>query len=326
MADAVLEIRRTMIDPIRVSKALGLMQGAKRQSGGLLVRCVWHDDGEASCSVTRGPDGTLRAKCFACGMAGDVIAFVAARFGISTRSSFREVLTVCAEVGGLHSLAYELNGGRVTESRQIPPMPELIAQNDYPDPAEVESTWRDAVAIERNGPAKEFLRARGILASEDVARALTGFTANLPWWASYRSTNWWDAGYQIVVPVYDHLGELRSLRAWRTFSGDGPKRLPAAGRRAAGLCMANPAARHALARGKAIELLIVEGEPDYLSACQRQPAAPIIGVGSGMWNAEWATRVPRGSRVLIDTHPDEAGERYALAIAASLKGKAEVKR
>ena len=60
----VAEVRRTLVDPVRVCERLGLAKGARRQSTGLSIRCPAHAERTPSCSVTRGPDGTIRVRCF----------------------------------------------------------------------------------------------------------------------------------------------------------------------------------------------------------------------------------------------------------------------
>jgi hypothetical protein len=326
MREAAQEVRRTMTDPIKVCRALQLEEGSKRQSAGISVRCPVHDDSDPSCSVTRGPDGTLRAKCFSCGWAGDVLALVAAVYSLDVRRAFREVLLVAAELGGLHDLATELrgNGARAPE-RPLPPEPEKEPSRDYPPQAEIESTWRDAVSVDRIGPCQEALAKRALYPGAELARALTG--SQSPWWARYRGQTWHVTGHLILLPAYTPDLAMRSLRAWQIAKDyDGPKRLPPAGYRATELCLANSAALAALEAGGPCSLVIVEGEPDTLAATQRWPGHPVLGVISGSWTQAWADRVPLCSEVTIHTHHDEAGDRYAAAIKATLARRAIVRR
>jgi len=54
-------IKRQLVDCAAVAHVLGLADGARRQSTGLTVCCPWHAERTPSCSVTVGPDQTLRA-------------------------------------------------------------------------------------------------------------------------------------------------------------------------------------------------------------------------------------------------------------------------
>ena len=64
-------IKRRLSDPHGVAHALGLIDGARRQSRGLTILCPWHAERTPSCSLTVGADGTLRAYCFGCCNGGD---------------------------------------------------------------------------------------------------------------------------------------------------------------------------------------------------------------------------------------------------------------
>jgi hypothetical protein len=120
---------------------------------------------------------------------------------------------------------------------------------------------------------------------------------------------------------------MRSVRAWQVHKVEGPKRLPPAGFKAAGLVLANPPAlRWLLEPGPPIALVITEGEPDHLAAVQATPSEPVIGIGSGSWTQAFADRVPIGSTVAIQTHHDPAGDRYAAEITKTLAKRARVKR
>ena len=79
------------------------------------------------------------------------------------------------------------------------------------------------------------------------------------------------------------------------------------------------------------ELVVAEGVPDFLSWTTTCPVADesapaILGVASGSWTSDLAARVPDGTRVVIATHHDGAGHRYAQTIAGTLAGRCEVRR
>jgi hypothetical protein len=131
----------------------------------------------------------------------------------------------------------------------------------------------------------------------------------------------------MLVPVYDHTGDMRSLRAWRIEGEGQAKRVPPAGCKATGLLMANRGAVEILrGRGAPRRVLVVEGEPDFLTAATSWPDLVIFGVVSGGWTEDFAGRVPLGSEVIVATHHDEAGEKYAAHVAKTVKTRAVVRR
>ena len=95
--DHAVEVRRGLTNPRGLCERLGLLKGAKAQAGGLSVRCPVHKEHNPSCSVTNGPDGTVRVRCFGCDFSGDGLTLIAQVYGLSLRSDFREVLALGAE-------------------------------------------------------------------------------------------------------------------------------------------------------------------------------------------------------------------------------------
>ena len=80
-------------------------------------------------------------------------------------------------------------------------------------------------------------------------------------------------------------------------------------------------------------MIVAEGEVDWLtftilagidSGSENAPAT--FGISSGSWTKEIAARIPSGVRVLVATDLDEAGDRYAEKVAASLAGRCQVRR
>lgn len=168
--------------------------------------------------------------------------------------------------------------------------------------------------------------------------------------------------YGAVVPLVDATGLVRSL-LFRAVADPGKdwegntrkKSMALRGYSRVGLVMADPMARAILSRtgddpapvdmGDGIlaswngDILICEGEPDYLTAAVHggrvnleDPADPqtyaVIGTAgtSGGLPAEVAARLPKDARVLVYQHSDEAGRTYAAKVAESLRavGIAEV--
>jgi len=124
--------------------------------------------------------------------------------------------------------------------------------------------------------------------------------------------------------MYDACGRLRSLRArHHDLPAHGaPKAVSPAGCRVSGLVFSNQLGVEML-RGQAspMMVLITEGGTDTLAASLLSPPhvpRAILGVGSGAWTADHADQIPPGAELVIATDPDEAGERYAQQIVASL--------
>jgi len=320
-------IRRSMTDPHRVVRALRLEQGAVRQSGGYLIRCPAHGDRTASCSVTRGPDGTLRVKCFGCDLSGDVLTLVGAVTGLSLRRDFRDVMLACCDAGGLRQLRDAICGAGAVPPIDFQAPVATEEPRDYPPQPEVEQTWSTGYAPECIEMAHTMLTMRGLAPDAGLARAI-GDETELAGWARYRGQSWRETGHLVMLPVYDCLGQMRSLRGWQCRTGyEGPKRLPASGHRSNELVLANDAALAILREpGSPKRILVSEGEPSFLSLCQAYPGIAVLGVMNGSWSAALAARIPLGSLVTVRTDNDQAGDKYAQDITRSLKDRAVVRR
>lgn len=323
MRDDAEHIKRSLTDPRRLAAKLGLAKGALYQGGnGITVRCPAHAEKTPSCSLTRGPDGTVRVRCFGCNFSGDGLTLIAHVYGLDPRRDFSAVLDAAREVIGLGS-----HDALKTHPRPQPVPVNGIAERDYPPASEVSGVWEAALPVDQVEPAQITLALRGLFPTPDLARALTE-SAALPRWAKYQGRTWAETGHRIILQAFDCRGEPRSLRAWQVKRDDpSPKRLPPAGHKATELVLANAlAAQHLANPGAPINLLVAEGEPDFLALCQAYPGVNVIGVMNGSWSEAFAERVPFGSIVMVRTHLDEAGEKYAKTITSTLKGRAVVKR
>ncbi|WP_044238691.1 CHC2 zinc finger domain-containing protein [Chondromyces apiculatus] len=97
------EVRRALDDPRTLCARLGLSRGARKQRGGLMILCPWHEEKTPSCSVRGGHDGTVVAHCYGCGASGDALSLVAVAHGLDVRRDFPEVLQEAARVAGLQA-------------------------------------------------------------------------------------------------------------------------------------------------------------------------------------------------------------------------------
>jgi hypothetical protein len=344
-------LRRALNDPKAVCERLGLLQGAKRQRGGVLVRCPAHGDRDPSCSISIGADGTLRVRCFGCDLRGDVLNLVAAVHRLDVRHDFPRVLIAAAELAHEWHIVEAIEGRQVEAERRhrAPPAPQPrpasapLPERDYPPAAELGALWDAAVAVTDDEQVAAWLEGRALnpehIAALDVARALP-LGATLPRWARYSGRTWLELGHRLLMPMFDASGTMRTVRARRVCEGDSPKALPPSGHRMAELVMACGIGREVLELGakpswwpeaEPLRLVVAEGEPDTLSWATREPleADPtfaVLGLESGSWCEAVAARIPDGSKVIVRTHHDGAGDKYAKAVAASLAGRCILRR
>ena len=322
--DYAREVRASLTDPRRVLTALGvdLRNAVPQHGGGLTICCPRHEERTPSCSVTVGPDGTIRVRCFGCGWSGDGLHLVAAVRDLPDRGAFLEILAEGAVVGGQHALADEIRGGARAPDRPAIVAPPPPPPREYPPADEVAALWASGASVADDAYASGYLVGRMIDPELVAARSLARVVARpLPRWAAYGSRPWTDTGHTMVCRAWDAWGALRSVRACRVVDGATPKRLPPTGYRASELVLANRAAWCMLAgRGPPpSRVLVAEGEPDWLTlATVYPPDVAVLGIGSGAWSSAFAAAIPDGTDVVICTDPDGAGDRYAATILESL--------
>jgi hypothetical protein len=339
------------LGPFEVLARLGVEH--RREGPAARLLCPFHAERTPSATFHVGPAGTLRLRCHgACGRSRDVFALVAFARGLSTKGrDFPRVLLEAARLAGLYALGEELSG--VTEGAYAAPRPKFLRplptfERNYPPRDEIETLWDAAGHVIDDSEASAYLEGRGICPERATDGGLVRVLARgaeLPRWARFRGGRsearpWSELGFRLVLPVYDPFGEMRAVRAWR-IGGDAsdPKRVPPAGYKATGLVLACPLARLMLEVGalpswwperEPLRVLITEGEPDFLTWAARfsdadATAPAVLGVVSGSWSAELAGRVPDGARVIVRTHRDAAGDRYAREVAESLGGRCDVR-
>jgi hypothetical protein len=331
--ERALEIRRSLADPLRVCHELGLDDGFKIQRRGVLIRCPWHTERTPSCSVRLVDDGTIIAHCFSCQRTGDVFDLVAVVSGLDCRRHFPDVLRRAGELAGMMPSQTARHQRSWIKPSHAP---------GWPPFGEIEELWSSCVGASSDAGLAAWLRSRAIdpVAVElfDLARALPR-GRSLPRWARCQGRSWDDGGHRCIVPMFDHTGALRSVRA-RRLSSDQPKGAPPAGYRLGGLVMADALGRSILTTGRCpvgwpddvpLRLVVTEGEPDFLTwgvaFSDADTAAPaVIGVVAGCWTDDLAACVPSRSKVIIRTDHDVAGERYARAIEESLGARCNVVR
>ena len=141
----------------------------------------------------------------------------------------------------------------------------------------------------------------------------------------------WRESYRVMLPLYDHEGEVRSVRVRQVRPEKrGLKSLNAKGFLVKGLTFANPAGVAMLETGElepGATVYVVEGGPDFLTVAtwlSETSADVVLGIGSGQWTAELAARIPDGTQVVVCTDRNDAGFRYAREVARSLEARCKV--
>jgi hypothetical protein len=206
--------------------------------------------------------------------------------------------------------------------------------------AEVTEVWSLARPVEGHVTALQNLGGKprpGIdwrrVGAQDLARVLVRGAADHVAWAR-------PFGGRLLIPTYDAQGDVASFKARAIRAEQQPKELSPASQftENAGAVFACPRARWMLRAGEGSAdyvrsngLVIVEGAPRWLAWATRfeldaDDAPPVIGIFSGAWRPAFARRVPKGTRVLVVTDADDAGDRYFEAVRASLATHAHVVR
>lgn len=308
---------------VRIAEAGGLE--LKRQGGRLFARCPFHAERTPSFTVNLALESFY---CFGCSVSGGYVD-LATRLGVNLDIA----------LGPLPPPAPRTS----TSARVEPEQPRRL------DRVQIVALWSACQPVTSDAGVAAWIASRGIdpadVEDRDLCRALPA-DADLPWWASFDKTPWnrRSEEYRAIFPLFSSSGRLEGLRARALMPDPDSKRkaLAPIGGGASGLVLADDLGRRVLAGhddaiayahrlSPDVALVIAEGEPDFLKwstnwsdSAERVPA--IWGVVAGSWRADFAARVPDGITALIATHRDEAGDRYAAAIVATLEDRANAGR
>lgn len=326
------QVRRALDDPLHLVAKLGLEEGMKRQAGGALVLCPHHIERHASCSITRGPDGTVRVKCHGCGWSGDVFHLIAEVSQLDLRRDFRKVVELGAELGGV-------TAGEATTPqplrRPAPPPPQYVSED------ELERFWSacrpaDLTAASPHpldlAVAFHFARRAWFppaLATLDLVRVtpLPESDFSWPrWWPRSRASTW-----RIVARQYDAAGRLRGVQGRAVEMATKDKTRVPFGHRSTGIFFANPIGLAWLRRERTpIRVELMEGLSDTVArslhiARQAVPVA-VLGLIQGsppaLSEVAWSDDVP----VIVLTHADPAGEKLAAEARRAIPHRVDVRR
>ena len=213
-----------------------------------------------------------------------------------------------------------------------------------PPSTEVDALWSASSPVDSDSVAVEWFRrrygghARSFLEqsqAHDLARVIPS-GLSLPRWAWSRRGPWARTGHRLLFRLWDCAGSALSLRARCLYTSTTPKSLAPCGFSVRSLVLADPIAIQLLAgdakaRCESLNVVIAEGEPDWLlwSAGPRDTEArcrACFGVEAGAWCQQIADRIPDGIRVSIRTHHDQPGDRYARQVMSTLRGRCRVFR
>ncbi|MEO1715770.1 MAG: hypothetical protein AAFR76_01550 [Planctomycetota bacterium] len=263
--------------------------------------------------------------CYACQTGGAAIEYAA--------------YAVCGRVlpagdPGWQQLRQTLFGeGSTPPPKAKPPKP--LSPPPRPPQIEVRDLWHACRPVTDDYQVARWLRGRALdpetVARLDLARALP-VGRRCPRWAGSRGRSWAESGHRLLLRVCDHTGHTMALRARAVVpieKGQQKTLAARAGPRSStGLVYADaPARRMLLAHGQGppVNLIIAEGGPDWLTWACRELAWATLGVFSGSWATAIAGRIPDGSTVVIRTHADAAGQKYADRIVRSLALRRDLK-
>ena len=201
---------------------------------------------------------------------------------------------------------------------------------------ELDALWVAASGTPLDSPCRTWLDMRKldkkVVLDLDLARSLPDEADAVPW------AKRWRGGHRLLLPVHGSTGDMESLRGrWvllkepKTAKGDtlGKAMPPKWGSGTmSGVVLANPVAVKMLRAGfdEPITLIVVEGEPDYLTWATTRPDLAVIGIWPGAWTQDIADRVPDGSTIIVRTDHDESGVRYAAKVVATLGSRVTLLR
>lgn len=278
-------------------------------------------------------DGETAWACFPCRSGGDATALAAlVATGSSLSRANAPVVRAWAASRGLCTG----DAGHTPSPVPVPrPKPAELPPVRRPPLLEVEELFALSLPVTKDAEVSAWLVTRG-LSPADVDDRRLAFalpkTAVLPSWASCSGT-WSDSGHRLVLPLYDSRGNLASVRARCVRKEAWPaKALAPTGCSTSGLVLADSLARLMLSGEelgdgssaadliRRVGLAVVEGEPDFLTWATRASEAAdlahaVVGLVAGSWSQEISERLPLGARVVVRTHADEAGDRYAQRVA-----------
>lgn len=215
------------------------------------------------------------------------------------------------------------------DSKKRIPKPKPVITN-FPDKKEIAKFWDACVPVTKDKTIVAYLEHRGIevdsVVKFDLARAMTP-ECMTSWSRFGKGKSWYEQGHRLALPLIDHHGTMKTLRARWVMPHDPPlgrKTLNPYGYQVGKTVLAN---QHgiSLLRNRSSEtgdkrVVFVEGDPDFLTWSTKGNASwAVFGVFSGTWSTEFAKRIPMDAQLSFRLQDDEQGKKYKLKILESLK-------
>lgn len=295
------DIKATLSDPHHVCSQLGILEGSKRQAKGLSVCCPAHAEKTASCSVTL-EAGTIRVKCFACDLSGDVFNLIAAVHRLDLARDFPRVLEIAAELAGIDISKPPTNGR--PELRAVPKAP---AESPITD---LSPEWNALPPVDED--TWEYLRGRGLGDAVEECRTPSPVGEdNLSRFSS--------RGYKLAMPLRDGAGRVVAIQVRRIApsptGSEKDDRFLVVGQSGSGVF----GSVSSLSSARIV--ILCEGMTDTLAAriaFAGAPAVAVIGIAGVKATAGLLTLPVKGKRVVIATDADAKGDEAATIIGAEL--------
>ena len=266
-----------------------------------------------------------RWQCFACGTKGDIIDMV----------SYHLHGVKGSVVGDFKEIKEFFKTNEFADVRVITKEKSNIPQKD------INNLWSNVVQFPvsetMRNDVREFFLKRGIdYASLDEAfvfsnsfkynsltKVLTSQGRYMPFWP-FR----WANEYPVAIPLYDANAKLCSFQGRRIKMEEGKmKSMCPVGFSMDGLFFADTNMRRfLLGEHNSSRFWILEGEMDFLALVSdknlcgepKLRAEPVMAIKNGSFSAFDHIRFPTGADIIIATHNDEAGNKYAEKIAEKI--------
>lgn len=344
--DDVRRVREALADPAALCAALGLIpEGGRGRTwfadarDALRVPCPWHSERTGSCSVRRGPDGTVQVRCFACDASGDALSLVAVTHSLDLRTQFRDVLSTAAALGGVDLSAPYVSHAGALRKPYVAPEPEAVDDGGAMDA--IADVLRRVAPLDGQPDVAAYVEARGLARAASGWYALPADASQLdtvrdmivravgdaPWLRSGlcavdgpNAGRWTFAQHRLVIPWCAPNGAVTTLQRRAVVAVEGVgKYVFARDHRPVcpwGLYEASETA------GADTAVAIVEGALDaasfgMLCAMRGLDGCGVALPGAGAWRDAWAPWFA-GRSVFVALDGDAAGDRHAAHITASL--------
>ncbi len=209
------------------------------------------------------------------------------------------------------------------------PLPVFVAPPRVirrPPLEEVQEVWHKSTPVYDSDELVPILEGRGLdpdlLTERDLCRRIK--RGYLPRWCQQNYQYWNESGLLLLVPMFSARGEMESLHVRRLEKTTETKASSPLGYDLAGLSFQDSLGRALFSGSSSLvtRLVITEGVPDYLTTSSSfgdaNESHAVMGVLNGSWTKDYAAQieaVPQTVDLIIATHNDQTGDRYARKIA-----------